>query len=400
MKKSIQAKLALSKSKLWIEDVWAKRDQHLKNRRVQAGLAVLGFIILYQMVVSILSVDVVAAEARRGTAIKAVSGTITVMAEVETQLLSSGGGFIEESNLREAAEVKKGDVLVRLDPGELPFNIESTKIEIEGIEKNIARGSTSTIQLKDLERELIQSEDLLRRGMISQGEHDELLTKINVLRHNAETEMEAMRQNLQIRKNTLAQLEDRLRRQTVRAPMDGMVTNVYVYPGDLVSSGKVVADIISKKMKISAEVNQDDIEVIKPGGRANIRFFAYRNRLFKATVRQILPDSDPETQRFTVYLDMIEEPENMRPGITGEVSFFADERPNAILIPRRALLGSSILVIDGGRLERRKVSIGYLSYSDAEIISGLEEGERVVVEDVDMFRDGDRVSVERVIEHK
>lgn len=369
------------------------------NKTLYIVLLIVGATLTYQGYRWAFSSSVVAAETRRGTAIKAVSGTITVKAEVETQIVSTGGGFLVESFLEEGKSVTEGEVVARIDPGNLPFQLEATRLEIENLERELERGSSSSITLKTLQRELIQSEDLLKRGHISQSEYDLLLNKMETLKHQVGTEIDTLKSQIQLRKNHLEQLEDNLSRLTVKAPMSGMITKVHAYLGDLVGSGRVLADLISDKKKISAEVNQDDIQVIKVGGSASIRFFAYGNQLYQAQVRQILPNSDPQTQRFTVYLDLLEAPEAMLPGMTGEVSFYADERPNTLLIPRRALLGDHVFVIDDGVLERRKVTTGYLSFSDAEILQGLEQGDQVVAEDVDLFRDGDRVTIERVIEN-
>jgi multidrug efflux pump subunit AcrA (membrane-fusion protein) len=70
-----------------------------------------------------------------------------------------------------------------------------------------------------------------------------------------------------------------------------------------------------------------------------------------------------------------------------------------VLIPRRALVGEHVYVLDGSRVVLRKVQKGFEGMQDVEIVSGLKEGEQVVVEQQDRYRDGDRVRP-RVLETK
>ena len=80
------------------------------------------------------------------------------------------------------------------------------------------------------------------------------------------------------------------------------------------------------------------------------------------------------------------------PGLTGEVNVIVGSREAQALVPRRALFGNNIYVVEGGRVRLRKVEVGYVSLNIAEITSGLAAGDLVIVEELDKYRDGDRVS--------
>jgi HlyD family secretion protein len=81
------------------------------------------------------------------------------------------------------------------------------------------------------------------------------------------------------------------------------------------------------------------------------------------------------------------------PGITGEVNIVIDSREDAVIIPRRAVFGRNVFVVKDGVVELRTVALGFTSMNEVEILEGVREGERVIVEGIDLFRDGDRVSV-------
>ena len=77
--------------------------------------------------------------------------------------------------------------------------------------------------------------------------------------------------------------------------------------------------------------------------------------------------------------------------VLGEASIVIGERDGQAIIPRRALRGNEVFVIEAGRVVTRKVQVGFLGLNEAEILNGLRDGERVIVENLDQFQAGDRV---------
>jgi multidrug efflux pump subunit AcrA (membrane-fusion protein) len=109
----------------------------------------------------------------------------------------------------------------------------------------------------------------------------------------------------------------------------------------------------------------------------------------------VLPSADATTQRYSVHLDVaLPEGKPVLPGLTGEVSIIIAERPNAVVIPRRALVGDYVYVVKGGKLTLTKVEKGYESFNSIEILKGVDAGALVVVEQQDRFRSGQRVRTE------
>jgi multidrug efflux pump subunit AcrA (membrane-fusion protein) len=97
-----------------------------------------------------------------------------------------------------------------------------------------------------------------------------------------------------------------------------------------------------------------------------------------------------------LYLHVDIAPEMLKPGMTGEVSINVGEHEKTLLVPRRALYGHNLLVVKNGRVESRTPEVGYVSLNEVEILSGVSEGDAVIVDQMDRFRPGD--SVHAVIE--
>ena len=133
---------------------------------------------------------------------------------------------------------------------------------------------------------------------------------------------------------------------------------------------------------------------IKVGQKVTVRFLTYGESSFSGKVSKILPTADPATQRYIVHLQLDIPQEKLKPGITGEMVIDVDVHENTLIVPRRAVLGSNLYVVNDGRVELRKVALGYVSLNEVEVLSGVKLGEQVIVEQPDRFRVGEHVRAE------
>jgi len=181
-------------------------------------------------------------------------------------------------------------------------------------------------------------------------------------------------------------------KMTIIAPSDGIVTVVTQRVGDLIGSNSPIATIIAVGRTVEAKISEENFAAIKLGQKATVRFLTFGADQYSAVISKILPSADAATQRYTLFLDIaLPEGRVLLPGLTGEVQIIIAERANAVTIPRRALVGEYVYVVEGGRLVRRKVAKGYEGMNSVEIVSGLKAGEQVVVEQQDRYREGERV---------
>ena len=179
-----------------------------------------------------------------------------------------------------------------------------------------------------------------------------------------------------------------LKNQTIiTAPFDGIITAVNVNRGERVLAGNQVINLISgEKFEITVNIAEADIQDLQIGNQAKISFDAYRNEQFDATVTYISPSATTinNVTSFKTTLQFNQESEKIRAGLSANVDIISDSRQNVLTIPLRAVFqdeeGNSVVrVIKDNQIIRTKVETG-LRGSDGriEIISGLEEGQRVI----------------------
>lgn len=330
--------------------------------------------------------------ASRGKAVRSVPGTVEVKSEFDVELRTEVSGRIKSSELELGRKFFKGDTLVTIDPGDVDNEIERIQNEIVAAKRKIEIGSTLRADEENMKDTLDNLERQVKAGSYPQAEFEKQKRTYLQLVQKRELDEVNLKLALDTLQSQLRAKEREKAKMTIVAPSDGVVTGVQARVGDLVGGNAPIATLISVTRTIEAKLSEDNVAAVRLGQRASVRFLTFGNTQYKATVSKILPAADPTTQRYGVYLDVeLPEGRELMPGLTGEVSIIIAERPDAVIVPRRALVGDYVYVVDGGRIDLRKVEKGYDSLNYVEITKGLGAGDQVIVEQQDRFRPGERV---------
>lgn len=325
---------------------------------------------------------------------EAVPGSVVVREEYPLDLMSEVEGFVDASVLDPGRKVNKDEIVAQLNTGALLLEIKQLKSEYAATQERFEIGSDVAIQLENAKFKLEAAKRRLRDGSLAQADFNEMERNFQGIQNRVKLEDVNNRQTLETFKNSIAGKEILLKKMTITAPFDGIVTAVFFRPGALLPAKTPIAKLITISRTVEAKISEENFQGIKLGQKATVRFTGGRENL-DAKVIKILPTADPETQRYVIHLDVKIDPEQLVPGATGEVTVIIAERPDAILIPRRALKNKkSVFVAVDGRVQLRPVEVGYTDLILAEITKGVAVGEQVIVEELDKLQDGDRVRIE------
>ena len=331
---------------------------------------------------------------KRGLAPNSKPGSVTVQAEYEMDLKSEVGGRLIRSELDPGKTVKAGAFLAQIDTGDLQLEIERVGNEYEAAKQRIAIGSQIALDLATAKDNLENFERLTKSGNYPEAELIKQRRVVEQIRQKYELEQVNNRESVETLENTLKVKKRQLEKMTITAPFDGTVSDVLARPGDIIGNNTIIAHLISLSRTVEGKLSEEVVADIKVGQKVTVRFLTYGESSFRGKVSKILPTADPTTQRYIVHLQLEIPEEKLKPGITGEMVIDVDVHENTLIVPRRAVLGRNLYVVDGGRVELRKVELGFVSLNEVEILSGVKEGEQVIVEQPDRFRVGDRVRVE------
>jgi RND family efflux transporter MFP subunit len=332
-----------------------------------------------------------------GDAVDAEPGSLTVKEKYSMQMKSSVSGRVlnKDYKLEAGMPVKEGDLLVHLDTGDLEIAIEQVQAEYDAAKQRIALGSAEMYLLESAQSDFNNVERLFKMGQVSDSEYQKARRAVETIKQRQAQESVRDQEDLKTDENTLKARHREMEMMTIKAPFDGVVSVVNAHPGDLIATGAPIVTLITTDRVVEAKISEENFANIKEGQNATVTFLPYGEWLYHGVVTKILPTADPETQRHLVDIKVTDiPPEKLVPGITGEVTIEVGRRHANAIIPRRAILNENVYVVKDGRVELRPVKKGYVWLTGAEVLSGLEPGEQVIVEDLDSFREGDHVTVQ------
>src|SRR5881394_1535430 len=342
------------------------------------------------------------ATVRRGTAISAVYGTVRIEPAFVVRIRAQNDGFIQLAEPFSAGRgaigknVEKGQLLATIADEETARQLKQGRADLQAAIDRAALPLPSSELLKAAEDNLQRLEKVVASGNVPAVEYQKAKSEANRLRGAVETERIERDRNLNSLEETTKKLEAQMKSAEVRSPIDGLLTNVQTIDGELVSDGNELFTVSSRRNYVRGEVNEEDVGEVKPGMKAKVQLYAYRTQTFEARVSSVQPAADPDTQRYTVILEMEKPPDNLMAGMTGEMNIITGTHENALLVPTRALLVDQALVVKRGVVQRRTIKVGFRTLDFVEALSGVSAGDRVVVADQDRLKPGQPVRQRRV----
>jgi RND family efflux transporter MFP subunit len=374
-----------------LEPLKFPRSKNLILAGIAAILVIFG--IVYFATLPLAEVVIV----QRGTAISAIYGTVRIEPSLVIPVRAQNAGFIQLAEVLSAGRgaigrnVEKGELLATIADEATARLLRQARADLQAARERAELPLPSTEALKVAQDNLGRLERLTGLSNVPQVEFEKAKSEVNRLTSLLETERIERDRNLASLDEAAKKLEAQMKNSEIRAPMDGLLTGIKTIDGELVAERAELFTVSSRKNYVRGEVDEEDVGEVKVGMEAIVKVYAYRTRTFHAKVAAIQPAADVETQRYTVVLELEDPPENLMAGMTGEMNIITGTRNNALLMPTRALLIDQALIVKRGIVQARTVKIGYRTLDYSEVLSGLSEGDRVVLSDQDKLRPGRRV---------
>jgi membrane fusion protein (multidrug efflux system) len=305
------------------------------------------------------AVPVEVAATKRAEMAAIYTGTAPVEAERKAFVMPKVKGEIRSVLADEGQRVREGEVLARLDGDQLRLEV-----------------ALAAATMRKLERDYQRNVELQDKGLISAVSLD-----------NLKYELEAAKASWE-----LAQLQ--LSYTNIRSPIRGTVTqrldvvkvgNTVTPVGGVIESADsslfVVEDLDSLILRVN--VPERELAKLSVGQLAELSFDAVPGRSFAGQIALISPYVDSATATFGVRIRVTETGGLLRPGMFARVAIVYERKPDALQIPRTALLDGDgppkVFVVQDGKAAERAVSLGLSNGAMIEVVEGLKDGEQVVV---------------------
>lgn len=368
------------------------------------------------------------AKVAQTTIVETVSATGKIQPEIEVKISSEVSGEVIALTVKEGQQVKKGDLLVRINPD----------LYESGVNRSVASMSTTKAgltqadaQVKEAKASYDRSKTLFDKGIISRAEWDKAVSTYEVAKANKQSAYF----QVQSASATVTEARDNLGRTTIYAPADGTISLLNIELGERVlgtqqMTGTEILRIANlNNMEVEVDVNENDIVKVSIGDSAKIEVDAYMKREFKGIVTSISNSASAaltadQVTNFKVKVRILKEsyqdllkgkPENyspFRPGMTATVDVITKRKESIIAIPISAVVikddttsvkkdivaelekeeqekkGTApksdkkyecVFVKVGDKAKLRVVKTGIQDDTNIEIISGLKPGEEIII---------------------
>jgi len=356
-------------------------------------LAILIFGAIYYLTLPVAEVEKV----RRGTAISAVYGTVRIEPAFVIHLRAQNAGYITLAEPLSAGRgaigksVAKGELLATIADETTARQLKQARTDLQAEIERAKLDLPSTEPLKIAEGNMQRLEKLTALSNVPVVDYEKAKSEVTRLRDALKTEQIERNRNLDALSSAVTKLEAQMKNSEIRSSMDGILSDIQAIDGELVAEGNQLFTVSSRRNYVRGEVNEEDVGEVKAGMPAEVQLYAYRTRQLTARVTSIRPAADPDTQRYTIVLDLQNAPDNLMAGMTGEMNIITGKHENVLLLPARALLVDQALLVKNNIVRKRTIQVGYRTLEYAEAIRGVAERDQVVVSEQDKLRPGQLV---------
>lgn len=359
------------------------------------------------------------------TLIETVSATGKVQPEIEVKISSEVSGEIIELPIKEGQAIKKGQLLVRVNPDLYESGVSRSSAAMSTAKAGLSQAEA---QLKEATANYDRNKKLFEKGVISKSEWDKLISAYEV----AKASRQSAYYNVQSAGATVTEARDNLNRTTIYSPVDGTISKLDTELGERVlgTQQNIGTEILRvanlNNMEVEVDVNENDIVKIEIGDDAEIEVDAYLKRKFKGTVTSISNSASgdltaDQVTNFKVkvrilkesYEDMLKgKPDNFspfRPGMTATVDIITERKENIIAVPISAVVVKSdttavkkdvvkeleeqeqekktgvsgkkfecVFIKVGDKAVLKPITTGVQDDTNIEVVSGLKKGDEVI----------------------
>ncbi len=299
-----------------------------------------------------------------------ISGDVAPAFRLEVK--SEVGGKLKAVHVEPGALVKAGDLLAEIDDRDLLSERDTALTEIDG----------AKLQFDKDQRNFGRAKELYDSKLISREVYDNL-GSLAALAQNSQTKSQ---RKLQI-------VDDRLRKTKVIAPNDGTVLTAPVNVGQVViaaasvNNGTTLMTIANlSKLQVETHINQVDVARLKLNQTVKLRAESLKDMEMDATISFIAPEATPKNsvKGFQVQALIINPSPQLRPGMTVNITVPIDRADDVVSVPIAAVFkgeGNSkiVYVRNGETPEKRSVKVGLTNVDYVQILTGLTEGEEILL---------------------
>jgi HlyD family secretion protein len=296
----------------------------------------------------------------------------------------------------DSISAKLGDRVTR---GQMVAKIEDRELlqQVKQIEQNVmVNKATVTQRQSDLQLRkttLARQQELLSRGLATRQTVEDAEAGFN----SAVAAVELATAQLGQTQARLDELKITLSNTTVVSPVDGFVGRRNLDQGAFAGANTAILSVVDiSTVRMVSNLVEKDFKRVTPGVQALVEVDAFPGEQFAGVVSRVAPVFDAATRTASMEIEVPNPGYRLKPGMYARVRLTVDRRPDALTVPRNAVVDSEgrrgVFLIDGQTAKFQPVTTGLQDNERIEILEGLAEGTRVITTGALALRAGDRIT--------
>lgn len=343
----------------------------------------------------------------------------------EVQMSPKTGGKIASLPVKLGQAVTKGQLLFTLDTNELSNSVREQEAALRVAKANLTQaGSTSNQSLVEAQNDLTEAERALADAKLNQQRNQKLLaegaiatekmeeanttlTKAQISYDNAKQKLQSAKQKTGVQVSAASVTESEVRLQNAReqlanakvvSPIDGFVASVTGAVGQMAGQQPIVTVVKTNPLVVKANLSEADVTKVKVGAVVKVNVQS-TGKTIDANVTAISPVMDSQLKAYPVEITIPNASNELKSDMVVNVTFpQSSEGAKSLVIPRKAVFEREgrqyVFKLEGEAAKQVEVSTGNSTSELIEVVSGLANGDKVVVKGQTLLVDGGKVSIQ------
>lgn len=317
-------------------------------------------------------------------------GTAVPYAEANVQ--GEQGGKIIFLKGKEGDSVRRGEVIVEFDDSDLQLEIQQAVTTKNTALQNVnqARSNFETIQTN-----ATRYEELFKEGFVPRQQVDDVNNQLQAAQAGLNTALEAVKQT----EAQISLLQNRLQDLKITAPISGIIDEKHYNLHEIYRAGDIIYHLIDiDRVYIEVEIPESYISQIQEKMTLQVFFDSLEGQEFSGTIERIIPKGDPQSRNFLAKALVKNPNQVVKPGMFSRVSIEIESIPNALVIPKKALVKEGenyyVFKVSHSTAQKIPVVVKYDEGTTSAVASDeLQPDDQVVTEGTHLLKPDARVKV-------
>ena len=308
---------------------------------------------------------------------------ITYKAELEpaeNAIVSSNvAGQVKQVLFEDGQQVTKGQPLVTLDDTDLQTRLKTAEIDLNKLE----------LELASKENDYYTAKELYENGACSKHDYD-----------SAKLIYQTMLSSVESKKVDIQDIQNSITDSVIKAEITGEIGNKSISIGQYVNTGTTIATVQNNSsIKARIQLLQEDLNKVSVGQQVGLKLSENDESTFSGVVENVATSADSDTRIFECLIRFDNTQHELNAGISAYVQIPNNDSKKVLAIPTSAVIGSdgeyAVLKVEKNIATKVSVTLGKMSGDLVEITSGIEEGDQIIITNLNSLHNGDRVMINK-----